>query len=168
MSNLHKNCFWSVSLIRQMFKAKLNCVKYKIAWCDESAGSQKVKIIVRSPRRITLHRTFALFANNFFRSRYLFIIHVVLITPVVIAGSQITRTTLAMPSRSTEQIRSVERALYGATRGLVPKWLVQGSALPRVPPFFSRFPPSSIYLFFHICDFYVSRVSCIHHHCCKI
>lgn len=26
------------------------------------------------------------------------------------------------------------RALYGATRGLVPKWRLQGFALPRVPP----------------------------------
>jgi len=52
---------------------------------------------------------------------------VVLITSAIIVNSQITRTALAMAvyqSRTIEQTRSVERrALYGATRGLVPKWL---------------------------------------------
>lgn len=98
---------------------------------------------------------------------YLFIIHVVLIMPVIIAGSQITRT--AMQSRSIEQIRSVGRTLYGATRGLVvPKWLVQGSALPRVPPFFSLAIPPLPILFFRIRDFHVSRIYHDKHHCRKI
>lgn len=73
MSNLHKNCLWSISLIRRTFEAKFNCAKYKkrvvgVRVTDRmNRKKYSRKIIIRPPRRITLHRTFALFANNFFR-----------------------------------------------------------------------------------------------------
>lgn len=92
---------------------------------------------------------------------YLFMI---LIMPAQSLLSNYSNTSGDATVPTTEQIRSVERrALYGATRGLVPKWLLQGSALPRDPSFFlslflrRRSTCSTLAIFMFLAPIMISR-----------
>lgn len=181
MSNLHKNCLSSVSLVRREFKTGLNRAKYKnlvVGVCvtdrlDRKKYPEKSSFAHRVARRY-IEQRFCTVCKQLFLSyrRYVYSWFASFLLPAIIARfSNYSNSSgnAVYQSRSSEQTRSVERrALYGTARGLVPKWLLQGSALPRVPPsFFSRYSSVADPLVFRICNFHVSRARHDKHYAAK-